>query len=371
MKKVAIYFTLLCLFSLQSLVAQNNLAGNQIHYNGWGALQIGKDREEFREDIIATFDTSRLSAVLYAVFQNDSGYRLDRLIPEMVYAANPDNYSTCLGETVTQAQLDLDSGRIVSITLYFDTSQADILAKKISEKFSRAQIMPLNGKRNCYSEILYSGENKMMFFSQGKINGTPLPVCFIRWWKYSRKSPESEAESVRSLIISKTMKPPGIDGVNEIVLGVSREKIQQYLLPGKFESHIDRQYEKVEGRGYSNGLDKMYFRVNTALSKYKSYSGIPIKLIELKFTENDILDKIIIVFDNTPENQNKLLTALKTQWWDTQIRYLVDPATLRSSDYFEGTWTYPAGNVSVSNYLFPNYPSPDNEIYLIFNRDIF
>jgi hypothetical protein len=371
MNKVAIYFTLLWLFSFQSLVAQNSLAGNQIYYNGWGALQLGKDGGEFEDDLIVTFDTSRLSAVLYAVFQNDSGYRLDRLIPEAMYAANPDNYSTCLGETVTQAQLDLDSGCIVSITLYFDTSQADILAKKISEKFNRAQIMPLNGKRNCYSEIMYSGENKMMFFSQGKINGTPVPLCFIRWWKYTRKGPESEVESVRRLIISKTMKPPGIDGFNEIVLGVSREKIQQYLLPAKFESHIERQYEKVLVRGYSYELDKMCFRVNTALSKYKSYSGIPIKLIELKFTENDILDKIIIVFDNTPDNKSKLLTSLKTQWWDTQIRYLVDLTTLRSSDYFEGNWTYPGGNASVSNYLFPNYPSPDNEIYLIFNRDIF
>jgi hypothetical protein len=372
MKIILLLFCLIFSGTLSLLNAQSGVINHPIHYDGWGDLRIGKSVVDLDEKMIWKVKPSQLRVAIRTVLETDSGYTLDRPVVDMVFNADSAQYSRCFGEQVLQTQLTFDSlKKLSALTIYFSSSSATNLAKNLSAQFKTPPLTPIEGKPNSFKKTWTNGEHKIMLFSQAKIDGIKMPICFIRFWKDAVNSPEGEVNAIRSLIISKNQLPKDINGIGPIKLGVKRSEIQKYLLPGKFFSYTDQLTAKAENVPLSEEVfDKNTYKVNISLKQFSTYSGVPVKLMELFFDENDVLTDILVIFADTPANKKTLMTAVESKWGKTIGSVGIDEVTGEPNDDFFFIWEYTGGKTLFMNFNNKvNYPNSEKVIYLIFSTN--
>jgi hypothetical protein len=352
MKIILLLFCLIFSGTLSLLNAQSGVINHPIHYDGWGDLRIGKSVVDLDEKMIWKVKPSQLRVAIRTVLETDSGYTLDRPVVDMVFNADSAQYSRCFGEQVLQTQLTFDSlKKLSALTIYFSPSSATNLTKNLSAQFKTPPLIPIEGKPNTFKKTWTNGEHKIMLFSQAKIDGIKMPICFIRFWKDAVNSPEGEVNVIRKLIISKNQLPKDITGIGPIKLGVKRNEIQKYLMPGTFFSYSDEITAKGEDVPLSEEVfDKNTYRVNTSLAQFNTYSGILIKQMELSFDLNGVLVDILVIFKDTPANKKTLTSALESKWGKTIGTVGIDEVTGEPNDRFFFVWEYTDSKILFMNF---------------------
>jgi hypothetical protein len=342
-----------------------------IEYNGWGKLRIDSTLNDYYSDSY-WIESSVVSKRLLDIYEKDSGYTMLPIDQGACLTVKSPDYTSYLGVESEKTQIFIDSTyKINSVTVYFNSDKAALLATKLANRFKVPAPVALGGKPGSYNKTYTNGEYKIQFFSETKINNIQLrQVCLIRHWKNNAQSLSSELKALRKLIVHEVKKKESAFGIGAIKLGVKRSSIQKYLKPGKFVNYSDQQAAKAEGIPASEFGEPSCYRVNTQLAPYTSYAGVPIKLIELYFSENDVLVDILVIFEDTKLNQAKLREALELKWGTPEGALGYDENNKPNGDFYL-IWEQAEASVTLMNFDNKGFPNPDKVIYLHFFKDSF